>query len=170
MPQPSDRTLYERVLRALRRQIVCLRYNPEKHERVIGRLQALSHLSRIRTQTRDNTRLRHLSDILQSFLPPQISLLKAGRSNDLIVAEALARMVLEFCALPDAAFDDEDYVGPDGRPLRLGDAQHIRRRADLEADADDSEMDPSDDSYIARVLLGPTWNDDFVDIEVIIDL
>ncbi|KAJ5555797.1 hypothetical protein N7535_008229 [Penicillium sp. DV-2018c] len=170
MAQPSGRMQYERVLRALRRQIICLRYNPEKHHLVIGRLQALSRISRFRTQIRNNTRLRHLSDILQSFLPAQISLLKADRGNGPIVAEALARMVLEFCALPDVAFDDEDYVGTDEESSPPGEGQHIRRRVDLEDDSDGSEMDPSDDNYIARVLLGPTWNDPVVDIEIIIDL
>jgi hypothetical protein len=172
MPQPSDRIQYERVLEALRRQIVCLRYNPEKHQRVINRLQALYHLSRIRTQIRNSSCLRLLSDILQSFLPGQIRLLKAGRNNGPIVAEALARMVLRFCALPDAACNNENHVGPDGKAAQPGGARHSRRRADLEGEADDNEresvMDPSDDNYIARVLLGPTWNDHMVNIVVII--
>ncbi|KAJ5463721.1 hypothetical protein N7475_008665 [Penicillium sp. IBT 31633x] len=68
-----------------------------------------------------------------------------------MVADAIDRMILENSLLPDAAFvDDQAY----------------------EADAEEneqSEMDLSDDSYIARVLLNPAWDDSLPDVEIIID-
>lgn len=151
MLSTSHHDQHERVLRALRRQVGFLRHDIEKRQLVIGRLESFSRLSRSCARMRTNTRLRHLSKILERGLPGQISLLQSELNCDNMVADAIDRMILENSLLPDAAFvDDQAY----------------------EADAEEneqSEMDLSDDSYIARVLLNPAWDDSLPDVEIIID-
>ncbi|KAJ5781253.1 hypothetical protein N7457_006413 [Penicillium paradoxum] len=153
MPQQNDQDQYELVLNALKSQIGHLRHSPEKRQLVIQRLNSLSILFRVCARKKVSSRLRYLSDILQRDLPRQVRLLESNLDSGVIVADAIDRMINRVTSLPDTAFDEDRGY-----------------EADTEASEEESVMDPSDDNYIALVLLGPTWNDLVVDAEVDMDL
>ncbi|KGO70275.1 hypothetical protein PITC_020940 [Penicillium italicum] len=155
MPPLNDSEQHERMLTALRRRIRDLRSNPENRSLVIARLNAISRLARICAKFGKDARFTRLCDNLQRGLPGQIGLLKSDINSYVIVADALDRMILESSLFSPslAGFDRHN--------------EKVDKEADQEADADssdeESEMDPSDDNYIARLLLGSRWAESVVD-------
>ena len=142
MPPLNDSEQHERMLSALRRGIYSLRSNPEDRLLVNERLKAISRLAGICAQVGKDARFTRLCDTLRSELPRQIALLQSDINSNLIVANALAQMILE-----SSSFTRSMAV----------------LNSDEETDKE-SEIDPSDDDYIARLLLGSNWAKPVVDL------
>ncbi|KAI3131143.1 hypothetical protein CBS147326_5748 [Penicillium roqueforti] len=142
MPPLNDSEQHERMLTALRRGIHDLRSKPENRMLVIERLNAISRLARICVQVGKDARFTRLCDTLQREMPRQIALLKSDINSNLIVANALAQMILESSTFTRSivVFNSEDETD------------------------EQSELDPSDDNYIARLLLGSKWAKEVVDL------
>ncbi|CAI7588303.1 unnamed protein product [Penicillium palitans] len=140
MPPINDAKQHERILTTLNRGIRDLRSYPENRSLVIARLNAISRLARICAQFGKDARFTRLCDTLQRALPGQIGLLKSDINSNVIVAAALERIILESSSFPRSVAVLEK---PD--------------------DDDEGEMDPSDDNYIARLLLGSKWAKEIVD-------
>ncbi|KAJ5966792.1 hypothetical protein N7501_003040 [Penicillium viridicatum] len=146
MPPLNDAEQHERMLTTLKRRIRDLRSNPENRSLVMARLNAISRLARICAQFGKDARFTQLCDTLQRALPGQIGLLKGDINSSVIVADALDRMILEsFLFTPDKPNEQVD------------------QDADAECSDDEGEMDPDDDNYIARLLLGSKWAKEIVD-------
>ncbi|KAJ5511291.1 hypothetical protein N7453_003394 [Penicillium expansum] len=155
MPPLNDSEQHERMLTALRRRIRDLRSNPENRSLVIARLNAISLLARICAQFGKDARFTQLCDTLQRGLPGQIDLLKSDINCNVIVADALERMVLESSLFPCPVADvDRDKGKAD---------EETDQQADADNSDEESEMDSSDDNYIARLLLGSKWAQSVVD-------
>ncbi|KAJ6186642.1 hypothetical protein N7519_007943 [Penicillium mononematosum] len=152
MPPLNDSEQHERMLTALRRRIRDLRSNPENRSLAIARLNAIYRLARICAQFGKDARFTQLCDALRRGLPGQIGLLKSDINSNVIVADALDRMILESslynCSVTVVDKDDDEVDG----------------ETDQDIDADSSEMDRSDDNYIARLLLGSKWAQPIVDL------
>jgi hypothetical protein len=140
------------MLTALGRRIRELRFNPENRSLVIARLNAIYRLARICVQFGKDVRFTQLCDTLRRGLPGQIGLLKSDINSSVIVADALDRMILgsplSNCSVTVVDKDDDEVDG----------------ETDQDIDADSSEMDCSDDNYIARLLLGSKWAQPIVDL------
>ncbi|OQE14134.1 hypothetical protein PENFLA_c040G01103 [Penicillium flavigenum] len=151
MPPLNDSEQHERMLTALRRRIRDLRSNPENRSLAIARLNAIYRLARICAQYGKNARFTQLCDALRRGLPGQIGLLKSDINSNVIVADALDRMILESslsnCSVTVVDKDDDKV-----------------EETHQDIDADSSEMDCSDDNYIARLLLGSKWAQPIVDL------
>ncbi|OQD69022.1 hypothetical protein PENPOL_c002G10183 [Penicillium polonicum] len=147
MPPLNDVEQHERMLTTLKRRIRDLRSNPENRSLVIARLNAISRLARICAQFGKDARFTQLCDTLQRALPGQIGLLKSDINSSVIVADALDRMILE------------SFLFPADKPN-----EQVDQDADAECSDDEGEMDPSDDNYIARLLLGSKWAKEIVDL------
>ncbi|KAJ5425076.1 hypothetical protein N7465_000146 [Penicillium sp. CMV-2018d] len=147
MPPLNDAEQHERMLTTLKHRIRDLRSNPENRSLVIARLNAISRLARICAQFGKDARFTQLCDTLQRALPGQIRLLKSDINSSVIVADALDRMILE------------SFLFPSDKPN-----EQVDQDADAECSDDDGEMDPSDDNYIARLLLGSKWAKEIVDL------
>ncbi|KAJ9487281.1 hypothetical protein VN97_g6026 [Penicillium thymicola] len=145
MPLLNDAEQHERMLTTLRRRIRDLRSDQENSKLVIARLNAIRHLARICAQFGKDARFTQLCDTLQKALPGQIGLLKSGINSNVIVADALERMILESSLV--------------SRPVVVVNRQDetVDQDADAECSDDEDEIDPGDDNYIARLLLGPSW-------------
>ncbi|KAJ5261623.1 hypothetical protein N7505_008490 [Penicillium chrysogenum] len=152
MPPLNDSEQHERMLTALRRRISELRSNPENRSLAIARLNAIYRLARICAQFGKDARFTQLCDALRRGLPGQIGLLKSDINCSVIVADALDRMILEssLSNCSDTVLDKDDDAA-DGE-------------TDQDIDADSSEMDCSDDNYIARLILGSKWAEPIVDL------
>ncbi|KAJ5593438.1 hypothetical protein N7537_010342 [Penicillium hordei] len=151
MPPLNDAEQHERMLTTLGRRIRDLRSNPENHSLVIARLNAISRLARICVQFGKDARFTQLCHTLQRALPGQIGLLESDINSNVIVADALERMILESSLFPRTV----DVVNiQDGK---------FDQGADAECSDGEGEMDPSDDNYIARLLLGSKWAKEIVD-------
>lgn len=151
MPPINDAKQHERILTTLNRGICDLRSYPDNRSLVIARLNAISRLARICAQFGKDARFTQLCDTLQKALPGQIGLLKSDINSNVIVADALERMILESSLVPSSVAvveKPDEKVDPD---------------ADSECSDDEGEMDPSDDNYIARLLLGSKWAKEIVD-------
>ncbi|CAG7937677.1 unnamed protein product [Penicillium nalgiovense] len=152
MPPLNDSEQHERMLTALSRRIRELRSIPENRSLAIGRLNAIYRLARICGQFGKDTRFTQLCDTLRRALPGQIGLLKSDINSNVIVADALDRMILESslskCSVTVVDKDDDKVDG----------------ETDRDIDADSSEIDCSDDNYIARLLLGSKWAQPIVDL------
>lgn len=146
MPPLNDAEQHERMLTTLKRRIRDLRSNPENRSLVIARLNAISRLARICAQFGKDARFTQLCDTLQRALPGQIGLLKSDINSSVIVADALDRMILE------------SFLFPPDNPN-----EQVDQDADAECSDDEGELDPSDDNYIARLLLGSKWAKEIVD-------
>ncbi|KAJ5817336.1 hypothetical protein N7447_009569 [Penicillium robsamsonii] len=157
MPPLNDTQQHERMLTALTRLIRDLRSNPESRLLVITRLTAISRLGRICAQFGKDARFTQLCDTLQRGLPGQIALLKSDIASNVIVADALDRMILESSSFPRSAAvvrrDDENID------------EEADQDVNVDASDDESEMDASDDNYIARLLLGSKWAEPIVDFD-----
>ncbi|KAJ5531715.1 hypothetical protein N7527_005108 [Penicillium freii] len=147
MPPLNDAEQHERMLTTLKHRIRDLRSNPENRSLVIARLNAISRLARIFAQFGKDARFTQLCVTLQRALPGQIGLLKSDINSSVIVADALDRMILESSLFPPDK--------PNGQ---------VDQDADAECSDDEGEMDPSDDNYIARLLLGSKWAKEIVDL------
>ncbi|KAJ5676286.1 hypothetical protein N7536_012458 [Penicillium majusculum] len=152
MPLLNDAKQHERILTTLNRGIRDLRFNSENRSLVIARVNAVSRLARICAQFGKDARFTQLCDTLQKALPGQIGLLKSDINSNVIVADALERMILQSSLFPrPVAVVDK----PDGK---------VDKDANGECSDDEGEMDPSDDNYIARLLLGSKWAKEIVDV------
>ncbi|KAJ6127865.1 hypothetical protein N7471_009082 [Penicillium samsonianum] len=155
MPPLNDSEQRQRMLTALRRQIHNLRSHPENRSLVIARLNAISRLARICAQFGKDARFTQLCNTIQSGMPGQIGLLKSDIDCNVIVADALDRMILESSLFPrsiavvNRADEKVDEVAD--------------QEAGVESSEEESEMDSSDDNYIARLLLGSSWAKPIVD-------
>ncbi|KAF7518936.1 hypothetical protein PCG10_010437 [Penicillium crustosum] len=148
----NDAKQHERILTTLNRGIWDLRFNPENRSLVIARLNAISRLARICAQFGKDDHFTQFCDTLQKALPGQIGLLKSHMNSDFIVADALERMITESSLFPRSVAVVEK---PD---------EKVSQDADAECSDDEGEMDPSDDNYIAWLLLGSKWAREIVDV------
>ncbi|KXG52042.1 uncharacterized protein PGRI_083260 [Penicillium griseofulvum] len=156
MPPLNDSQQHERILTTLKRRIHDLRSNPGSRTLVIARLNAISCLARICAQFGKDIRFTQLCDVLQRGLPGQIALLKSDINSNVIVADALERMILECSFRRSVSAVDSD----DGKVDRVADQD-----ANVDASDQESDMDFSDDNYIAQLLLGSKWAKPIVDFD-----
>ncbi|CAI7591829.1 unnamed protein product [Penicillium glandicola] len=155
MPPLNDSAQHERMLTTLRRRIRDLRSEPNSRSLVIARLNAISRLARICAQLGRDACFTRFCDILQRGLPGQIGLLKSNVNSNFIVADALDRMIIEASLFPPpAANGDRDNENA---------GEELRQQVDSDASDEESDMDSSDDDYIARLLLGSKWAEPIVD-------
>ncbi|KAJ5153693.1 uncharacterized protein N7500_009132 [Penicillium coprophilum] len=157
MPPLNDGLQHERMLTALCRLICDLRSNPESRCLAIARLNAISRLARICAQFGKDARFTQLCDTLQRGLPGQIALLKSDINSNVIVADALDRMIFRSSLVPSAvAALDQDIEMSD---------EEADQGFHVDASDEESNIDSSDDNYIARLLLGSTWAKPIVDFD-----
>ncbi|KAJ5189942.1 hypothetical protein N7491_008017 [Penicillium cf. griseofulvum] len=157
MPPLNDSQQHQHMLATLERRIRDLRSNPETRLLIIARLNAISCLARICAQFGKDIRFTQLCDALHSGLPRQIALLKSDINSNIIVADALERIILEssFVRRSVAVVDSDDEKA-DGE---------ANQGVDTYASDEESDMDSSDDNYIARLLLGSKWAKPIVDFD-----
>ncbi|KAJ5371675.1 hypothetical protein N7517_003681 [Penicillium concentricum] len=155
MPPLNDNQQHERMLTSLTCLIHDLRFNPESRLLVTARLSAISRLARICAQFGKDARFAQLCGALQKSLPGQIALLKSDISSNVIVADALDRMIFESSLSPRSVVKSEIEKIDEGADQDV----------DADASDDESEMDSGDDNYIARLLLGSKWDKPIVDFD-----
>ena len=145
----NDSEQHERMLAALRRRIRELRFKPENRSLTIERLNAIYRLVIIYAQFGKDARFMQLRDSLRRGLPGQIGLLKSDINSNVIVADALDRMIVK-SSLPNCSVPviDKDYDKVD---------QGTDHDIDADSTDEQSEMDASDYNYMARLLLGSKW-------------